>query len=303
MCDIFPKVPNGGPHPLPNRLQRLKPGAMCGRMPADTCGRTMLDGDDHGHRSIVLGNRGGHIRAPHGPDTGRGHGLIMGLRAMRRVRTRRRQQPIRPHQPQHPPRRRADSSIAPPCPHLAIALPMEGRRLPHRPRLTDPRLIRARAERSGTSAPAPSLVPLPIDRRPRHAPHTTDAGQAITSACGGREGLTHQLDLRRLNERPVSTRARCSRHRSWSMVDSPSVSRRRAMSRSRASRGRCVIASWPPDRNVSRHSARRAAGTCNPRDSWSMVSPRQSRHTTAVFCWVEHRTGLAPLRAVASRVA
>jgi imidazolonepropionase-like amidohydrolase len=83
------------------------------------------------------------------------------------------------------------------------------------------------------------------------------------------------------------------------MVDSPSVSRRRAISRSRASRGCVFIASRPPDRKVSRHAVRRAAGTLSSRASRSIASPRRSRHTTAVFFCAENRSALAPSRAVA----
>jgi hypothetical protein len=180
---------------------------------------------------------------------------------------------------------------------------MEGRGLQHRPNLPDQCLVRAGAEGAGTSARSLGRLSLPIDSRPRHTPHTTDPSQAIADTGGGRSGPTRQLDLRRLKGRPVSTRASFSRNSSLSMVDSPSFSRRRAISRSRASRGCCVISSRPPNRKASLHAARRAAGTLSSRDSRSIASPRRSRHTTSVFFWAENRSGRAPLCAVSSLVA
>jgi hypothetical protein len=58
------------------------------------------------------------------------------------------------------------------------------------------------------------------------------------------------------------------------MVASPSVSRSRAISRSRLSRGCFCIASWPASSKASRHVAIRAAGIPSSRATTSQEFPR-----------------------------
>src|SRR3954447_2736226 len=178
-----------------------------------------------------------------------------------------------------------------PCPHLAVAFAGERRRLQDAPDMVHQFVIRTGATWPSSGARRRGRMPLPIDRGARDAPHATDTCQAIRLTSGGRGGLAHRLDLLCCKGRLVSRRPIFSRNSSISMVDSPSFSRKRPISRSWLSRGCVFSASWPASRNASRQVARRAAGIPSSRESRSSASPRSRRKTTAVFCRAENRSG------------
>src|SRR5215510_1356762 len=63
--NILPDGSEVGTDALANRLQRLKAGALRGRVNPDTLRRTMIDRDKDGGLAVLLGPGRGHIRAPH----------------------------------------------------------------------------------------------------------------------------------------------------------------------------------------------------------------------------------------------
>src|SRR5215217_8858980 len=155
---------------------------------------------------------------------------IMGFWAMRMPLTRGGQQLVRTHQPQDPARRRAETAMAQPGPHLAIAFAREGRRLQDTTDSSHQVIIRTGPPGPSPGARRRGFAPLPVDRGARYAPHPTDTRQAIGLRGGGRDGLAHRLDLLGRKGRSVSSRPIFSCNSSISMVDSPSFWRKRASS-------------------------------------------------------------------------
>src|SRR5688572_24457122 len=288
---VLPKHPKMGADPLADGLQGFKPGAMHGRMDAHTLGRTMIHRDKDGHLTLLAGEGGGHIGAPHRVDALGDDRPVMGFRAMGMPMARGRQHTVGTHQTQHPTGRCTDTLVPQPGPHLTVAFTGERRCLQDTPDMVHQFVIR-----TGTYWPPPCArlsrcVPVPVNGGAGNAPHTTDPRQAIPLATGGRDGLAHRLDLLCRKGWLVSSRPIFSRKSSISMVDSPSFSRRRPISRSRLSSGCCFIASWPASRKASRQVVRRAAGIPSSRDSRSSASPRSRRSTASVFFWAENRWG------------
>src|ERR671923_1575934 len=288
---VLPKRPTIGADTLADGLQGCKPRPMCGSMEAHTLGRTMIDRNKDSHLTVLPGEGGGHIGSPHRIDALGDDRPIMGLGAMGMPVTRRGQQPVGTPQTQHPAGRGAYFLIAQSPPHLAVAFTRERRRLQDTPDMGHQFVIRTGAHWPPPRSRLSRRVPVPVDGRASKLPHAADARQARGLTRGGRGGLAHRLDLRCAQGRLVSRRPIFSRKSSISMVDSPSFSRRRPISRSRLSRGCCFIASWPASRNASRQVVMRAAGTPNARDRRSRASPRSRRSTTSVFFWAENRWG------------
>src|SRR5215470_17349129 len=129
---------------------------------------------------------------------------------------------VRTHQAQDPARRRAETAMAQPGPHLAIAFTRERRRLQDTTDSSHQVIIRTGPQRPSPSGTRGGLAPLPVDGGACYAPHTTDTGQAIGLRGGGRDGLAHRLDLLGRKGRSVSSWPTFACHSSISIVDSPS---------------------------------------------------------------------------------
>jgi hypothetical protein len=105
---------------LANGLQRFKPRALLGRMDTHTRRRAMVHRDKDRHLPILAGVGRRHSGPPHRIDLRRDDGPIMGFGAMRMSLPRGGQQMMGPPQAQDPARRRAETAIPQPGPHLAV---------------------------------------------------------------------------------------------------------------------------------------------------------------------------------------
>jgi hypothetical protein len=100
--DVLFKRPKVGADPLAERFQGFKPGPMRGGMDAHTLRRTMIDGNKDRYLTVLPGEGGGHIGAPHRIDALGDDRPIMSFRPMRMPMPRGRQQTVGTHQTQHP---------------------------------------------------------------------------------------------------------------------------------------------------------------------------------------------------------
>jgi hypothetical protein len=71
---------------LPDRLQRLVPGAVQGGVDADALGRAMVDGDEDRDLALLHREAGRHVGAPHRVDGLRDDRAVVAARAARTAR-------------------------------------------------------------------------------------------------------------------------------------------------------------------------------------------------------------------------
>ena len=100
--DAFGEAAEALTHTLTDRLQRLEASGAGMRMDADAFGGTVIDRDEHGGLAFA-GERRRQIGPLHGVHCLGDDGAVMAARATRCAETRRCQQIMCPHQPQHPP--------------------------------------------------------------------------------------------------------------------------------------------------------------------------------------------------------
>jgi hypothetical protein len=87
---------------LPDRLERLVPGAAQGGMEAHALGRAVIDGNEDGDLAVLGGEGRGHVRAPLGVDGFRDDRAVVVARAAGRAHSRCSRQAVLAHQAAHP---------------------------------------------------------------------------------------------------------------------------------------------------------------------------------------------------------
>ena len=144
----------------------------------------MIHRDKDRHLALLARECRRHIGPPHRIDLRGDDCPIMGFWSMRMALPRGGQQLVGTHQAQDPARRRADTAIPQPGPHLAVAFAGERRCLQDAPDMGHQRIIC-----TGTHWPPPGArrtgrVPLPVEGGTCHAPHAADTRQAARRAAG-----------------------------------------------------------------------------------------------------------------------
>src|SRR5690349_12572048 len=138
------------PHTLTDRLQGLKARGVGGSVDADTFGRAVIDGDEHGGGPLA-GPGGGQIGAPHRIHRTGGDAAVMGLWPAWCAGAAGGQQPMLAHQPEYPSTGGANALVAQPCPDLAMTFAMEPAGGQHHADFLHQTCIWHRAGRSRTS--------------------------------------------------------------------------------------------------------------------------------------------------------
>jgi hypothetical protein len=248
-------------------LEGLEAGAAPGGVDADALGGEVVDGDEHGGRSLG-GPAGGGVDPPHGVRAVRDDRAVVRGRAVRLAGPCRGEESRLAHQPEHPRLTGPDPGQAQACPHLPVAFTDERRARQDAADLLGQLGVRPRRLRPTLQGHHRRLPPAArrVDRRPGDLRDAADAGQAVPPRCGGRGRLAHYLDLLRPKGPSASARRARSRSSSFAIVSSPIFARSRPSSSSRSSAGRLFTAACPPVRNCSRHCAIVPAVT-PPRDS------------------------------------
>jgi hypothetical protein len=262
------------PDALSDRLEGLEAGATPRRVDPGALLGAVVDGDEDGGVTLV-GEAAGGVAAPHLVRALGGDGAVVSLGAVGSTDAGRCQQASLAHQTQHPPLPGPDPRRAQPRPHLTVPLAEPGR--------AGDRLTNA----FGQLRIAPLGLGTALLRRPRRGRLTGLDGvhrragdlqgaaaerQTIGPAGGGRDGLAHGLDLRGAKGEFASARRARSRSNSFSMVISPTLRRRRAISSSRSSEARLWRPTWPAAGTSAGHrdtSLLGASCPSRPRESWA----------------------------------
>ena len=195
---------------LAHRLERLVPGAAQGGVDACALGRAVVDGDEHRDLTMLRGEGGGHVGAPH-----RVYGLgddraVVIVRAVGPAHPARRRQAVLVHQAAHPLLGRVQAGVAQPRPDLAVALSVKGAVGEHPPDRLDQSSVRHRARRP---RPLPwrrrrgGSAAQPVDARARDAPDAADPGDTVAAACGGRDDGAHRAGACAAKGAPASSRS------------------------------------------------------------------------------------------------
>jgi hypothetical protein len=167
-------------------------------MEADALGRSVVNGDKDGDLTVLGGEGGGHIRAPHRIDALRDDRAVVVARPANGAHSAQGRQSVLPHQAAHALLGGALALVAQPRPDLAIALAVEravAQNVPdrlHQSRIGHRTLRPRSAPRHGWHHHPAAAV----DAGPRHAPHPADPGQAVRAVRGDRDGGAHRFDLR-----------------------------------------------------------------------------------------------------------
>jgi hypothetical protein len=252
----------------------------------------VIDGHEHTDLAFLGGDGGGQIRPPELVRAVGDDGPVMSLRAVGMADPLRGLEAVLPHQPADALLRGPEALEAEPGPDLAVTLAMERRLGEDAADVAQEFLVRAGTERAALLGSRPFFEgdrpsgPLEVQRRAGQVPDATDAGQAVALSGGGGDGLADRLGL-------LGTKGRSARQRwsssSLSLVSSPTLARRRAISSSRSSAGRLLRAAWPPARKSSRQPTSVDAVTPSSRERSSRLSPPRRRRTAAVLRWEEKR--------------
>ena len=138
------KPPLWAQHPLADRLQRRPAVARLRDVPADDVRGAVVDGREEPAPALRLRPEPRRVRAPElvrplGPDPAAVGPVSAGMPPPHR-----RQQPMLPHQPQHPVLAHPDPLGREPRPHLPVALAEERTRLQYRPDLLHQVLVAQR---------------------------------------------------------------------------------------------------------------------------------------------------------------
>src|SRR5664279_3239563 len=244
----------------------------------------MFDGDENIGPPILEGDGLAHVRSPHfidlvGDDGSVVRLLLVAADAMGREQT------FLSHHPAHTARAGANSSNAQSRPYFAIAFAVKGGRFDFPAKMIGQVSIRTRACRAGATGDRRGwrCVEKAIHAGARHTPRARHPRQAITTRRGRRDGLAHRLDFLRAKGLRASMAAILADSNSLSMVISPTLDFRRAISSSRSSRSRSFRADAAPASARSRHSVSLATETFVSRATTSNGSPRNKRATTAIL--------------------
>src|ERR1700722_19461727 len=271
------------PHTLTDRLQGLKARSAGGSVDADTFGRAVIHGDEHGGGALV-GPGGGQIGAPQRIHRSGDDAAVMRLWAAWRAGAAGGQQPMLAHQPEYPSTGGANALVAQPGPDLAMTFAMEPAGGQHHADFLHQNCIWHRAGRSRTSGRRRGYWQLmAINAGAGDSPDPADRGQTVWPAADRRNGPAHRLGLRRPKGRLASSIAIFSCNRSRSISAAPSFAFSRSLSSSSPLAGFVASAASPAARKASRPPLSVAAVTPRPRDTVSRSSPRNNRTTVAVF--------------------
>ena len=278
----LPNAAEGVSHALVERLQRRPPIPALGDLPPDELVRPVIDRPEKPAPAIALGPEARRIRAPQ---------LVRAVSrdapGVRRIAvdvsgTRRRQEAVDPHQPQHP--RLADVDAALPQPHAHLAMPFTVKRTrrenraDHRSTTSGITLRRLRPALRRPPARSPLAARRGVHARARHPPDRRTPSAADT-ACPSM-GLRRRL-ISAASARPPRTpffRAGVppARGASSSRRSSPAAA---AASRASGSRPRRFSPCWPLSRNTRRHSSSSCTGTWISRATSSMrLTPDEPEH-------------------------
>ena len=191
------------PHALSDWLEGLEAAGLPIGVDADAFRREVVNGDEHGGLALA-GDRGGQIGAPHLIDGIGDDRAVVAAGSACRTDTRRCEQGILAHQPQHAPLRGAHAAHAQPRPDFAMAFSVEGAFGQDATNGVKQAVIRHRPPWSWTQArDLWCRSAATVDRRSRHGPGPADGGNAVGPHGNRGDHAAHRLSLRRTKGRPA----------------------------------------------------------------------------------------------------
>ena len=196
------------------------------------------------------------------------------------------QSPFPAHEPQNPRPASLDTLVSQARPDLAIAFAVEPALGDHYPDLPDQLRVGHRPlwpRAKPWQRISRCRLQIPVHTGPAQPPDPAYPRNAVSLARGDRDDGAHRFDLWRPKGRPASTFVIFSTRSSLSMVISSTLARRRSISSSRASRGRCFRFDTPPSRKASRQPLTSAAVASILRATGSTSSPRKTHRTASCF--------------------
>jgi hypothetical protein len=203
---------------LPHWLEGLKARVAFGCVNAQAISGIVVDHSEDRHLAILSRKARRRVDAPHlvglfGEDRS-----IVALGLGWLWLPPRRQQAVFAHQPQHAPLGGTHARQAQSCPHLAVALAMEGRAGDGLRDLAGEFLVDVARANRPCLRPVVRLSSGPmIKRRSRNAPSPQNPSSPVRPSCGGRPGAAHRFDLHRRKGFSSSMRRMRSRRSSFSM--------------------------------------------------------------------------------------